>query len=128
MKLYVAGPMRGIQHFNFPAFEAAAAALRRLGHEVFSPAERDIRLHGGAFSESNLDGDNAKAEREHGFSLRDALADDLDWICRHADGIALLEGWEGSKGASAEIAAAHALGISVFPLHDLLAIDQEQSS
>lgn len=113
MRVYLAGPMRGIPEFNFPVFHAAAAKLRSEGHEVFNPAERDIAIHGEAFSKNNPDGDNDKAEREHGFSLREALADDLDWICRHADAIALLPGWGNSKGVNAERATGMALGLLI---------------
>lgn len=116
MKIYLAGPMRGIPQFNFPAFHISAAKLRAKGHEVFSPAERDIRVHGEAFSKSSADGDNERAEREHGFNLRDALADDLDWICHHADAVALMPGWGESKGANAERATAIALGLEIIIL------------
>lgn len=116
MRIYLAGPMRNLPQFNFPAFHAAAASLRELGYEVFSPAERDIRVHGDAFAKNNHDGDNAKAEREHGFNLREALADDLEWICRQADAIALLPGWRNSLGANAEYATARALNLQVIEL------------
>jgi len=113
MKIYVAGPMRGIPEFNFPAFHAAAAWLREQGHTVFNPAERDIEVTGVDISKGNLTGDNAQAEAEHGFNLREALKDDLVFICLEADAIALLPGWENSKGANAELATARALGLEV---------------
>lgn len=116
MRIYLAGPLRGIREFNFPAFHDAAARLRADGYEVFSPAERDIRVHGEAFSKSSPDGDNDAAEREHGFNLREALADDLNWICRNAEAVALMPGWETSKGANAERAAAIALGLMIIAL------------
>lgn len=114
MKIYVAGPMRGIPEFNFPAFHDATAALRARRHEVFSPAERDIKHHGADISKGNVTGDEAVAAAEHGFNLREALKDDLEFICLHADAVAVLPGWENSKGARAEVATAKALGLKVF--------------
>ena len=116
MKIYLAGPMRGIPHFNFPAFHDAAAKLRANGHMVFSPAERDIQVTGVDISADNPTGDNDQAEATHGFNLREALKDDLEFICLHADAIALLPGWESSKGVAAERATAIALGLNVAPV------------
>ena len=118
MKIYVAGPMRGIAEFNFPAFHGATAALRAAGHEVFNPAERDIKHHGVDISKGNKNGDEAVAAAEHGFNLREALKDDLEYICLHADAVAMLPGWENSKGAVAERATAIALGLSVIHLRE----------
>jgi len=118
MKIYVAGPMRGIPFFNFPAFHAAAANLRAQGHIVFSPAERDIEAHGTDISKGNVAGDEALAAALHGFNLREALCDDLKFICLKADAIALLPGWEKSKGAKAEYATAKALGLKVLLIKD----------
>jgi hypothetical protein len=111
MKLYLAGPMRGIPEFNFPAFAAAAAMLRAQGHEVFSPAEKDTQRHGTNIGAGNATGSIEEAAAKHGFSLRVALGEDLDWICEHAEGIALLPGWEKSSGAKAEWATSVALGL-----------------
>jgi len=116
MRIYLAGPMRGIKFFNFPAFNAAAASLRAEGHFVFNPAERDCERHGKDISKGNAAGCEALAAAEHGFSLRDALADDLEFICKHAEAVALLPGWQRSKGVAAERATAFALGLPVFEI------------
>jgi hypothetical protein len=106
MKVYLAGPMRGIPEFNFPAFHAAAKILREDGHVVFNPAEKDNERHGTDISKNNPTGDESVAASNYGFSLREALGMDLAWICAEAEGIALLPGWENSKGAIAEKATA----------------------
>lgn len=116
MKVYVAGPMRGIPEFNFPAFYSAASSLRGQGHEVFNPAERDNDRHGTDISKGNATGDEDLAAKQHGFNLREALSADLAYICLEADAIALLPGWQGSKGATAERAAAVALGLEIIEL------------
>lgn len=115
-KIYVAGPMRGIPEFNFPAFHAATAKLRAQGYMVFNPAERDNERHGADVSKGNLTGDETIAAKEHGFNLREALGEDLEFICRHADVVALLPGWQNSKGATAERATAVALGLEIMEL------------
>lgn len=116
MHIYVGGPMRGFKEFNFPAFNAATAALRAEGHTVFNPAEKDNERHGVDISKGNATGDETIAAAQHGFDLRVALGDDLAWICSTADAIALLPGWERSKGATAEHATAVALGLQVIVL------------
>lgn len=112
MNIYLAGPMRGIAKFNFPKFFKVATELRAEGHNVFNPAERDVKLHGKKIYENNKRGSVLQAEK-HGFSLRRALAADTSWICRYADGVVVLPGWQKSKGAKAEIALAKALGLKL---------------
>lgn len=115
MRVYVAGPMRGIPHFNYPAFHNATKKLREQGHEVFSPAERDIERDGVDWGSAHPDGD-LQAAISNGLSLRQALGDDLAYVCREAEAIALLPGWQNSKGAKAELATAEALGLWVIHL------------
>jgi hypothetical protein len=109
MKIYLAGPMRGVPNFNFPAFDYAAEILRAQGHIVFSPADRDREAYG-AEVEDNTTGDESKAPA--GCTIRDCMLADTRWICRYADAIALLPGWESSYGACAELALGKALGLS----------------
>lgn len=112
MKIYLAGPMRGIPEFNFPAFHFAAAKLRAEGHDVFSPAEKDNERHGTDISKGNSLGCEEYASKQHGFNLREALLMDLTYICDQADAIALLPGWEKSSGANSEHSTAVALGLT----------------
>lgn len=115
MRLYLAGPMRGIPQFNFPAFDAAAEKLRDLGHEVFNPADQDRAKYGDDLADGAHTGDEATVAESHGFDLRAALGADLHYITQCADAVAVLPGWEASKGARAEVATALALGLMVRP-------------
>lgn len=116
MRIYLAGKMRGVPEFNFPAFHKAAAQLRALGHEVFSPAERDAQAYGADFGKDNPTGSEEAAVHTYNFNLREALGADTAWICAHAEAIVLLPGWEGSKGATAERALGLALGLGIMEL------------
>ncbi len=112
MHCYLAGPMRSIAAFNFPAFADATARLREAGHTVFSPAERDIEV---GFDPTGMAGTDEELT-EVGFSLRDALGADLAWITATAEAVVVLPGWERSSGARCEAATALALGLPVVPL------------
>ena len=111
-QLYIAGPMRGIAEFNFPAFFGAERLLSEAGYRPFNPARYDVETLGfeyrGTTGHEDLDA--------RGFDLAAALLVDLTYICQEADGIALLPGWEWSKGATAEVATARALGMPAEPL------------
>lgn len=107
--IYVAGPMRGHEEFNFPAFIKATTKLRSEGWVVFNPAERDINA---GFDPSGMEGSDEELA-ELNFCLRSALADDTKWICESADAIYMLEGWHWSTGAVAERALAEALGLQI---------------
>lgn len=119
MNIYLAGPMRGIKDFNFPAFREATAALRAEGHSVFSPAERDEEEFGAERLKSET-GSEAEVSRNlgmEGLSLaRKCFLHDTHYICTTADAVALLPGWETSKGARAERALAEAIGLKVIEL------------
>jgi hypothetical protein len=117
-RVYIAGPMRGIPQFNFPAFDSAADALRAQGFVVCNPADRDRAKHGDSVNDSPTG--NLKDIEHTGFSLREAMADDLSWIASEADIVAVLPGWQNSAGARAEVALAHALGLEVALVEDLL--------
>jgi hypothetical protein len=49
-------------------------------------------------------------------NIHEALGEDLDWICRKADALAMLPGWRNSRGARAEHATAVALDLHIIYL------------
>lgn len=95
-KLYIAGKMTGMPEFNFPAFHEAAAELRAAGYEVQNPAE----------GEHNRD-----LTKPWNFYMRHDIRMLLD-----CDGLALLEGWSGSKGAQLEYHIATAIEMPALPV------------
>lgn len=108
MRLYIAGPMTGIPQFNIPAFDAATAGLRMLGHEVISPAELDDpRIR--EISLASPDGDINTIET-HGATWGDFLSRDVKVMAdTPLDAVVVLPGWEHSRGARLETFVANAL-------------------
>ncbi|MGZ4518810.1 MAG: DUF4406 domain-containing protein [Mycobacteriaceae bacterium] len=113
---YVAGPMRGLAEFNFPAFDSLAAYMRKHEWLVFNPAEHDREVDPGMESQPAFAiGD---VENLQGFSFHEAMRWDLRAIT-HCDAIVFLPGWERSTGAGHEKYVAEVCGVEVlyaFPL------------
>jgi len=91
-KAYLAGPMTGIEDFNFPAFDEAAAFLRSMDIDVINPAENF----------------NGRQDLPWDVYLRKAIGQVAE-----CDSIILLPGWSKSKGAQLEVHIAEALGLKV---------------
>lgn len=102
MRLYVAGPMRGYDRWNFPAFRAATAALRAEGHDVTSPHELDEAI---GFTEDTVD-------LPEGF-LTAAMRRDIEALLQ-VEAVVLLPGWEDSVGTRFELSVAKWLGLEVY--------------
>lgn len=98
MTLYLAGPMSNLPALNFPAFHAAAADLRALGHVVVNPAEINTDPTAGWLT-----------------CMRNDIKQLVD-----CEAICLLPGWERSRGATLERQIALGLGMQVHALYELL--------
>lgn len=89
MIIYIAGPMTGLPDFNHPAFFSAALKIAANGHRVLNPA----------FLTEGL--------TQHQYM------DICQAMVRSADAIFLLNGWENSPGALAELYQARKLGLLI---------------
>ena len=110
--LYLAGPMRGIPQYNFPAFDEMRDLVNATeGYEAISPADLD-RKRGH---------DPARLPEDHDWSSFDgmgaALSEDVAVIAR-CDGLLVLDGWERSTGTAAEILCAFALRKFIYRFRD----------
>lgn len=108
--VYIAGPMRGLPEFNYPAFDATTTYLRGLGWKVYSPAEESRQKFG--VQTGGLTGHEPDDHRAN------ALRHDIGIIINpETTGIVLLEGWEYSEGACTEYAVARVLGLKIMRFH-----------
>lgn len=108
--------MIGHAAFAHPEFNLAASELRKLGHEVFNPADKDLEI---GFNPVGLQG-TMQELAEAGFNRRRALGSDMDWIALNSEGMVCLPTWRQSSGARAEVAFHHALGLPVWSLQDFI--------
>lgn len=89
--IYVSGPMTGYPEANHPAFHHAERSLIAAGHRVLSPARHVV--------------DPTKTWQDY---MRLALHDVAECTA-----VALLDGWEHSRGARLEVRVARGLGLPV---------------
>lgn len=98
-RIYIAGPMRGYEDYNYPAFYLAADTIRstpeldRIWH-VCNPAEI---------------GNDFAPLKEHFDQSSDLLKRLMEFelaTVKSCDAILLLRGWEKSEGARAELRVA----------------------
>jgi hypothetical protein len=108
LRFYIAGPMRGRKYYNFPAFDAAKAKIRRLGHIAISPADID-RENG--FDPFELPPDHDWNTIPESLKLHDLIRRDIEAILS-CDVILQLDGWSDSTGACAETAVARWAGLT----------------
>lgn len=105
---YLAGPMRGYEAYNFPAFRKEAAWLRANGWKIFSPAERDE-------ADPTIDHTVNVAGWNGSRGLDYFMAFDLKAVCE-MDAVILMKGWEESQGARLEAMVAVEVSHPVFEI------------
>lgn len=106
MRIYVAGPMTGYENFNATAFQEAAARLRAQGHDVITPHELNAAL---VLRETGRPFDPTLDAYKYGDAILDRMyAEDMREVCL-CDAVALLPGFEASRGSGGELHVAKIL-------------------
>lgn len=90
-RIYLSGPMTGLPDYNYPAFNAEADRLRAPGYLVENPAENPL-----------------PADAPWHLCMRDAIRQMLT-----CDAVALMPGWQVSRGANVEVELAMHLQMKV---------------
>ena len=99
MKIYISGPMTGLEDLNFPAFYAAEERLVSEGFKVLNPAREDDKTKHLGITDD--------------WVREDYLRRDLTLMLNNCDVIYLLKGWEGSWGAQLELYVASELQFDI---------------
>lgn len=113
IKLYVAGPMTGLPDLNYPKFLEAEEKLHKAGFSTVSPHRIDQLIpipcghavyRGEIRYADPVEGCEDCASRTWKWYMRQALRMLLD-----CDGVALLPGYQRSRGAQGEVRTASLL-------------------
>lgn len=111
--LYAIGPVTGIEGDNRPAFNQARRDLKAAGYYVQIP--HDYVLSGTPWPEAMAKSINVLTDADEDGGLL-------------FDGVALLPGWEDSKGACLEKQVAEAIGLPVKTVGDWLEVARHEQA
>lgn len=96
-KIFIAGPMRGYENYNFKKFDYTEEILKTLGFDVVNPARISRK-----FKEKDVNSDIA---------VYNKMVDMQQEAERTCNTILLLDGWQWSKGVALEVQTAAELGM-----------------
>lgn len=118
---YLAGPMRGKRHWNFPAFYRAEKRLVKRGWIVTNPAAMDVKA-GEMTRKGKPRYRNTRytPKRARQFAKRDLNILINVLKAENGDAIIMLPGWKKSMGARAENAVARWVGLRRLTLKEAL--------
>jgi len=112
--IYVAGPMRGYDNWNYDAFNAAERMLESRGWRVINPANLDSNYEETAGMETTPEGFNPDKNKDEHAVIRKIMKRDCDVVCDECDAVYMLKGYGDSKGAMTEMWLAKSLGLDIF--------------
>lgn len=95
--IYISGPMSGYPECNYPEFFRVEKLLQQQGLLTVNPANNDT-----------------------GKSYREIIRGDLLMLINNCDGLALLDGWEHSRGAKVERHIAEVMQMDIRPYREWL--------
>ena len=104
-KVFIAGPMRGYEKYNFPKFDRIEKILKDNGVECVNPGRISRK-----FKEKDVNSDIAV------YNEMVRLQQEAEKTC---NAILLLDGWQWSKGAQLEVKTAAELGMQFLLESDL---------
>jgi len=110
-RIFIAGPMRGYENYNFKKFDFTEELLRKLGFDVVNPARISRK-----FKEKDVNSDIA---------VYNKMVDMQQEVERTCNAILLLDGWQWSKGVMLEVKTAAELNMRFLLESDIAKLEKE---
>ena len=104
-KLFISGPMTGIEHYNCENFNRYAEMARKLGYRVVNPVEMAKKI-------------GIKKVLSDKKVFKKLIEAELEAL-KTCDAILMLDWWQNSAGAKKELRVALGVGLDVKLQHDI---------